>query len=360
MALVFSPASLLSLVSVLVLGAATGWEDFKKGIIRNEYVLAGLLVGLFVQGLDSYGSQRLYTAVLSIVFALIVGFFIWYSGFWTAGDAKLYAAFVALLPLSLFGAYASAFSLAYVLLVLTFIPAFIVFALKAVWSSRGGLSRELWRSLAPANLFGLATSLFAISWGLEVVMRQFGFGGNYLTYLLVVFFLYRLLTALLPVVLMVGLPLLVVVLRVVFDYPAISTSAYWAFFAIEFVALLVLNFFFVNLGYKAFSKPVAVSALREGMLPAQGVVEQKRKGRYGLVPLQARYSLTSARLNGIIVPSESWWFSAKDVYWLKAQAKAGRLGFSKVLVQQTLPFAPFLALGALLSLFLGGYLLGLL
>jgi hypothetical protein len=351
----FAPTlpSLLGLASLLILGALTSWEDLRRGLIRNQWVAAGLLAALFVQALDGWGSPYGLTALLAVLFALAVGAFVWWAGFWTAGDAKLFAAFVALVPLSAYGPGVSLFTPAYALLLYTFLPAFLVFALKALWDSdRAEVVRAIRRALQPASLGGLALSLFAFVWVAELAFRFAGIAPNYLAFLLAVFFLIQALEAVLPPRAMTALPLALSALRLLLDAGTVLSPAFWQFFALQFASLVVLMFFFSELGQDAFAYALPLARLRAGLMPAEGVIPAPG-GRYRKIPLKARYSLSPVSLAGLVVPSEGWWLSEKDLRFLREQAKRGRLSFRELEVQQTLPFAPFLTLGALLLLFLG-------
>lgn len=117
-----SPDALdLALLPALgLLCAVTSWEDARTGLIRNKWVLAGLLWGLAAYaalsltrawwpGLTdpalentlfagSWG-RLLWMTALNAAAALVCGFLIFHLDYWSAGDAKLFFVIALLLPL---------------------------------------------------------------------------------------------------------------------------------------------------------------------------------------------------------------------------------------------------------------------
>lgn len=111
---------LATLPALALLCAVTSWEDARTGLIRNKWVLAGLLWGLaayaaltlsrlwqpgLTDGLlantlfqESWG-RLLWMTALNAGLALLAGFLIFHLDYWSAGDAKLFFAIALLLPL---------------------------------------------------------------------------------------------------------------------------------------------------------------------------------------------------------------------------------------------------------------------
>ncbi len=94
----------LFLPAILLLGAVVSYEDIKIGKIRNKWVVLGILVALLLwAGLYFFNVVKMNYVFYVLIYsfsALGIGFFIWFVGLWSAGDAKLYFAFSLLIPLS--------------------------------------------------------------------------------------------------------------------------------------------------------------------------------------------------------------------------------------------------------------------
>lgn len=93
---------------ILFLGVVTSYEDIKFGKIRNKWILLGLgyffttnaVIILFFNDIYKLNFDYFVFLLLNGFLALIAGVLLWYLGLWTAGDAKLFFAFLLLLPVS--------------------------------------------------------------------------------------------------------------------------------------------------------------------------------------------------------------------------------------------------------------------
>ena len=63
--------------------------------------------------------------ILSVFFALFAGFIMWYVGLWTAGDAKLFVAYTAIVPLSVYNYGYIKYFPSMTILINTFVHVFI-------------------------------------------------------------------------------------------------------------------------------------------------------------------------------------------------------------------------------------------
>lgn len=95
-----------------LLGVIASYLDVKTGKIKNKIIVVGLLGGvvghlLFVtESLLPPGANFIYffkNFAINIFISWIISFFIWYAGFWSAGDAKIFMLFSFLLPLKYYG-----------------------------------------------------------------------------------------------------------------------------------------------------------------------------------------------------------------------------------------------------------------
>jgi Flp pilus assembly protein protease CpaA/prepilin signal peptidase PulO-like enzyme (type II secretory pathway) len=123
-----------------ILGLAA-YDDLFTLKIRNGFVVLGVAAGICVQGaaaaIGLTAPHDLSMAALNAGVALAAGAAFWHFGLWSAGDAKLFAAAVLLLPPSLYHAR-GAWLPAFILLVNA--SAFVLVA-ATYWFLKGLLTR---------------------------------------------------------------------------------------------------------------------------------------------------------------------------------------------------------------------------
>ncbi|MFA6193325.1 MAG: hypothetical protein WC726_00480 [Parcubacteria group bacterium] len=145
---------LIFLPALFFIGAITSYQDFRSGKIKNKWIKAGLLWGVFGYlmlflwfKLSSFFPDAVWAGNFSSAFSvnffidiainslisLAVGYLLWHFKLWAAGDAKLFFVFSLLLPLKYYsnGAFPHFPSLALLLNVFTF--AFIFLILRSLY-----------------------------------------------------------------------------------------------------------------------------------------------------------------------------------------------------------------------------------
>lgn len=99
----------LSILSII--GLVVSYEDIKMGKVRNKLILMGFIAGLLgyllliTAALFSSKVDFIYfkKVLINICISWAISFFIWYVGLWPAGDAKLFILFSFLIPLKYYG-----------------------------------------------------------------------------------------------------------------------------------------------------------------------------------------------------------------------------------------------------------------
>lgn len=136
--------NIIFLSVILFIGCITSYEDFKTSKIRNKWIKAGLIYSLSVYlatwilyGLAAKGilSPIIGRAVSSLIWnfdkwcinlaiSTVVAYLLWHFKMWGAGDAKLFIAYAALIPLGQYSkAYFNYYFASFLLLLSIFIPA---------------------------------------------------------------------------------------------------------------------------------------------------------------------------------------------------------------------------------------------
>lgn len=119
------------LPAVLALGIVSTLQDFRVRRISNLWIILSLIyaLGIHVILFVSADKQEVFWWVHNIVNVLasaMVAIYFWKQNWWGGGDAKLFICYSALIPLSHYPfGYFSYYFAAFLLLIMTFVPAAI-------------------------------------------------------------------------------------------------------------------------------------------------------------------------------------------------------------------------------------------
>jgi len=99
--------TILFLPFLLFLGLWSSYYDIKFYQVKNKLIIFGIAWGVIAYAgmnvlgvLDMLSIKRI---LINSFFAIILGFLIWKTKFWAAGDAKLFVVYSFLIPLSYYG-----------------------------------------------------------------------------------------------------------------------------------------------------------------------------------------------------------------------------------------------------------------
>jgi hypothetical protein len=140
----------------------------------------------------------------------------------------------------------------------------------------------------------------------------------------------------------------IAVIRLFLDYGNVFSFSFLQYFAVLFGFFILIKYSVFELGREFFSNAVKIADLKPGMVPAEMIYPDK--GGFRREPL-----------GFAAVPAENAFFSARhltpaDIRKLAGLHRSGKIG-PALRVHQTMPFAPFMFLGVLLSLAFQGSVL---
>ncbi len=353
---------------IIFLGIITSYEDIRHGKIRNKWIVAAvaysLLANLLIFLSMSYSlgpDPRLgyFIELLgSVIVALIAGFIFWSVGLWSAGDAKLFAAYTSLIPLSAYKYGYIHFFASSSILLNTFVPFFIAYTVLLM--AKTTLKNKIYylkRSFEPKKLAMLFGFLYAFVWPIDLFFYYTNIPKNYFIVILFLFILIYALQSLLKKK-HTMIILLLIALRVIFDSDALGLES--IVIALSGVLLFALfRFFILYMGYDFFTKRVDIRLLKPGMIPAESVYLEKgeyKKDRTLNFSLLS-YLIGSGKKNGpeekkYILKSKGAGLEQNDVIKLKRLEPS--LGFEHLRVYQTVPLAPYFFAGVLLTIICKG------
>lgn len=363
------------LPAILALGTITSYQDIKYGKIRNRWILAALAYAVIVNAaLITYyathgGVSGGYVAELgtNLLFAVLAGFGFWIAGIWTAGDGKLFIAFAALIPLSSYSIGYQKWVPSFTLSVNIFAAAILImliFALAKIKAkSLAAFSRKFFTEFfKPTTLFKQVSALFAISWAVQAA----------LSYLKVTSYTLSMAITLAAYSLMAkktGRRATYILLLACLARLFLDKSIYTQEFAVSFAILIVtwrLIFGFFSggashLAREAFTKEIPAARLKPGMVLSDSI---KAIGEKEAKEMQSKGAKVAVHKGGYYAQTPKSAFAAGNFIDEEAEGltkeqikKIRQAGIKTVRVSQTMPFAPFIFLGVLITITAHGNIL---
>ena len=143
------------LLPILYLGLVTSIQDWKEHKIYQRHILFGLYLGLLwlllwgaYNGVFYQNWQILTTrvplALAGAAVSFVVGFVMWWFNVWSAADAKLFAVYTLMMPISLYTEKNAHFYSFMILLVNTYAAAFFIITGDFFWKA----GRNAWNGWA--------------------------------------------------------------------------------------------------------------------------------------------------------------------------------------------------------------------
>jgi len=348
------------LPAIILLGIITSYTDIKFGKIKNNHILLALLFSFaayiyLISTLPTYRIEYIIELIIMLALSIFTGFIIWYSGLWTAGDAKLFFAFSALIPLSVYKyGYVPYFASSTILLN-TFIPFALFFSIYLMFKTT--LKQKIFylkESLKPKRLFALAVSLFALIWMVSLLFSLFGVSPNFFITIFIIAVLLILIEKVINIKVFYII-IAVAILRIFFDKTFYTFESLRIFFLI-FISFIIIRFFLLNMSYNFLTKSMDIKLLKPGMVPAEQVyIEDGNYKKESLLYFSfLSHIYEKSKKKKLLFKPISEGLSEMDIKKLKSIEK--KVGFEHFKVYQTIPFAPFMFAGTLLTIIIQGNL----
>lgn len=367
------------LPGIIALGLITSYQDMKYGKIKNKWIILGIFYAvvvniiLYIQAYQdpNIGINMHYTIELftNFIFAVLAGYLLYHFKVWTAGDGKLFITFAALIPFTIYKVGYEEWIPSIILLVNIFIPAFLLMILAIILRAKEGnigaeLKSSLKRFMKPRVILTQIISIFAIFWLAELLLSVMGLDNNFLLAIILtigaMFYLQsRLGNRTLTVMIIIAAA------RLVFDSSVFSASALITFFLIVLLWMFVITVLggsLSSIGRVIFRKRIDVSQLKPGMFLGEVILQADKSIKERLkklkeietVQLDDSYYLkgpaTSLDQNKSMIELGEG-ITQSDINKIKAT------GFRKIYITQTIPFAPLIFLGVILTLLAKGNIL---
>ncbi len=236
----------LSIIFVVLLGAITTYEDIKFSKIRNKWVFSAIVVSLiiilirFLLGnyLGLLPNPIYYTTLFTnILFAILLGYLFFELNLWSPADAKLFIAFSALVPLSIYQFGNIDYFPSFVILINTFTPVFVYYAFYVLLKSNTKQKKDCFRKAFETKaLIGLVLLVFGFSWLVRNLLALIKIPNYFFISIIAIFLLFYVIERFGWDKLKIGL--LFSLFRLIFDYSNVFTIGFWKDFVAIFVILL--------------------------------------------------------------------------------------------------------------------------
>jgi Flp pilus assembly protein protease CpaA len=344
------------LLAILLVSVFISYEDFKKSVIRNKYLtlLSLILLLYFIQNFSFY-AEIAKTFLINFSLTLFITFLLYFVGFWPAGDAKLFIIYSLLIPLEIFN-----FSQYPVmdLLINTFVPIFFIYMFLAfLRSDREKIMDSFKYAFEPYKIFLIATIFLGLAWFITLPLAMIGIPVNLFTFIVLLFLIIEIVDRIIPINLEFFY-VFVAIIRLIIDYKNIYTFSFMKQLFLVILVFLFFRFFVLRLAFYLNTKKVKIEDLKEGMRIAEGISEMEREGKRVFEKIElihyAVYDFLYHKRKKFIHEIGDEGLTKEDVNKLKRLREKGEIPFDEVLVHQQMPFAIFLLIGFLLTLYFKG------
>ena len=351
------------LLAILSCGFYTGYTDFRYGKISNIYALFLISFGLISQiFFISEGKITLIHSVIILFGGLGLSFVIFYIGIWAAGDAKLFWGISLLIPPNVFSPTPETHFYPLILLVNIFIL-FLVYvtllsALKMPFQQQRTLMFKNFREqlkqfphriLQVLSYIGVGGLAFYIPSRQEV---ELDLAIQMVLFIVIVFGFNKVIKNYIPRKYELTFRIPFVIFAIVLAIPSLTQLGYLMVF-ISMISWFLLTFnSFVRL---LFMKETQIEDLRPKMIPAERVVKIEQQGMVGKY-IKVDVGFANPVQDNIIVDISSEGLTHEQIDQLRKLAADGNLNEfgNSLLVQEKIPFAFMIVIGALVTLLAEG------
>jgi len=353
----------LILVFIVAFGLITSYDDIRFNRIKNKWVLLaiafGVLVSIIIHFLNPSqttptGLPYLAEFYLNVLCTFVLGYILWYTGLWSAGDAKLFLAYALLIPITTYQFALFPHFPSYTLLVNTFTPFLLFFIIFVLIRIKKAMNPGLLKwTFQPMLLLTIALFLFGFGWVVTALFNLIGVPSNAILQVVSLFTIILVSSRYLKFRLL-AVSVVLCILRVIFDFKNYASLEYLWNFILVMVLLLILRFYLLTLSYEVFSKDIFIESLKRGMIPAEDVYKvakvhfrKRRFAYFSFLEALLRKSQETSLFNRL-----GDGLTDNEVAMVKKAHSRGYLREHTIRIYQTLPFAPFMFVGAMLTLFL--------
>jgi len=339
-------------LALLIFGGWISYWDIKKGEIKNYSILLLILAAVLI----NVCFTRVFVdfplaSFLNIFLGIVAGVIIWIAGIWSAADAKLFIAIIFLFPVT-FYSYQAGYFPGFAILINSALPLFLFLLFQSLIKTSLKEKKEALAShLKPSFILRLLLISSAIYCLTFLVSQFLKIRVEYLIWLILLFLIFWFVEQKLKISLayfFAFILVLTVPLALIFNLPLFTLSSLTL--VLLFFALIFFLFFILTLSTPLFTDSVKIASVKEGMIPAEMVVEED--GKMVKKPITFLTFLVLLRERAKWKPLIGFnpdGLNREEVEEIQDLSKRGLLKFEDLKISLTIPFAPILFFGALIT-----------
>jgi len=346
--------------TLLIFGIWISYYDIKKGKIKNYFLLVLIITAVFINIFFTKAFIEFPLAsFLNILFGIFLAVIIWIAGLWSAADAKLFMAINFLFPVT-FYQHSFGYFPGISILTNSTIPLFVFLFLQImVRTNLKEKKKALLSQLKLSFVFQLLltiTAMYSISFLISNFLK---IRKEYLIWMMFLFLLFWLIEQKLKIKLTYFF-VFIVIFTTIFSFVnrLLFFTSDSLFFILSIFFLIFLLYIILKLSTFLFTSSMKIDKLKEGMIPAEMIIE--RKGIFIKEPITffTFLSLLRQRVKKKpIIGFNSDGLEIEEIEEIQDLYRKGLLKFDQLKISIIMPLAPILFLGALLTYFLKGPLL---
>jgi len=336
------------LPAIVFIGIITSYEDIRYGKIRNKWILASIFFALMVYLLlfihNQVSGKEILFFLINFSIAILFSFALWSFKFWSAGDGKLFIAYSALIPLSIYRSSFMSFFPSFNLFVNTIFPFFIYILVKSIFKIQfRSIKKSFCKNIK--SFPELLVSLFSVSWVAHLFGSKFLTLGNvpysfviyigvyYIINIAIAFLLRKLK---IKIIKAIHIYIALIVLRFIIEPQNVLNLNLFCSVLISAVLYSLLFRTAYDIVYEKSCKKIEISKLKKGDV----VLKTKNRKK---TDKKTIFDFIEIKQEGI---------DEKDIKNISKLCKSG-LQVRKVPVAETVAFAPAMFIGVIITLIFG-------
>ncbi|MDI6724782.1 MAG: A24 family peptidase C-terminal domain-containing protein [Methanobacterium sp.] len=374
----FTNIPLICAVIAVIACFYAAYSDLKSGIISNKLTFPLIGIGIALNALNSFIINDPWFIVKGLIFIAIVyiiSYIFWRMGAWAGGDAKLFTALAALLPVQPLIIQYSLFNVNFPVIsnygfpitiilnsIISLLPFLLIYVLFIVLSSKRYLIDEL---ISPIKDYkkNIISTLVITSAGTLTVLIAAYLPYKLMIILLILIFIFSFIISKLPDTIK-AVVITVLTLYALYTGPQLTIISIITLFVTLTIVRIILKIL-TTITKKALQDDYKVEELKEGMIPAFKIYEQDDKiiiDDKGIMD-KIRESAKKGDVFGLMRPegklligTMAAGLSQDDINFLNKLVKENRIE-NKITIKKGIQFAPSILIGVIISLFIGDLVL---
>jgi len=333
------------LPAIILLGILTSYEDIKERKIRNKYVVTALVLAIAINAVLYFGNiivlNQILDQLIVILFSLVIGIVLWLMQMWSAGDAKLYIAFVALIPSHIYQVTSTQIPTGD-LLINIFVIAAIYTLIKSIKNtSKSHKKKAIKDSFKPKDLGLSILSIYAVSWITQRIFIALNMQSEYILNIIligIIIYLIRKMFEEQHIYFLIFLS----ILRLVINQSELMNKMFFVNFAITLAGFLILINIVKELSADN-EKKVNIYDLKPGMILVESFDKQGLKKTIN----------ANSTAYDTFLPTELM-LDEKLIKTIRHNHLKGKLHFNSLRVIERSPFAQYVFIGVIVTILTKG------